>query len=180
MFRGFVSVDWGFIYSTTDYTPMHVRRERITGQLSKVVLALQDYSIHIWKSRNGILHEAGSQGLESVHASLNDDICQMYGIQENLAPIIQSYFSILLGHRLRTSPRQRQRWLQLVQLATAHSSAQGSWQAIVPSYFPHVHSTGTRIPVPETMSVCFPTLLVPSHQVSIKSYLTSRVMSSSM
>ena len=31
MFRGFVSVDWRFIYSTTDYTPMHVRRERITG-----------------------------------------------------------------------------------------------------------------------------------------------------
>ena len=106
----------------------------------------------------------------------------MYGIRENLAPIIQSYFSIPLENRLRTtSPRQRQRgWLQLVQMATAHSSAQGSRQAIAPSYFPHVHPTGTRIPVTETTSACTPTLLVPSHQVSITSYLTSRVTSSSM
>jgi hypothetical protein len=31
-----------------------------------------------------VLHEAGSQGLASVHASLNADICQLYQFEPHL------------------------------------------------------------------------------------------------
>ena len=122
-----------------------------------------------------MLHEAGSQGLESVHTSLNADICQLYAIRETFAPIIQSYFTIPLEDRLRSSPRQR--WLTLAQLVTAHSSARGLRQAIVPSYFPRVQSTETRTlsTVAGTSSTSISTLLVPLHQASIKSFLTSHV-----
>jgi hypothetical protein len=177
LFRGFVSIEWGRIYSVTDHTPVEDRSEREKGQISPIIMALQDFSIHIWKSRNTVLHEAGSQGLESVHASLNADICQLYAIRDTFAPIIQSYFIISLEDRLRTSPRQRQRWLTLTQLATAHSSAKGSRQAIVPSYFPHARPTETRTPatVPDISSASISKLLVPPHQISITSFLTSHV-----
>ena len=171
LFRGFVSVDWGHIYPVTDHTPVEERRERAKSQISSIIMALQDFSIHIWKSRNIVLHEAGSQGLASVHASLNADICQLYAIRATFAPIIQSYFTTSLEDRIRTSPRQRQRWLTLTQLATAHSSARGSRQAIVPS----PTETRTQTNGPDISSVSISKLLVPPHQISIKSFLTSHV-----
>ena len=136
LLRGFVSRDWGdFYHQTGDTTALEVRHSRDITALAQATLAFQNFTLSIWKGRNTALHAAGSQGLDSVHAKLNLDITQMYNIQDTLSPFLQSYFVVPLENRFFQSPCQRSRWLQLAQLATAHSSALGSRQALVTTYF---------------------------------------------
>ena len=137
VFRGFVSLDWGDFYSQDDDTPLDIRKTQAEKSLANVVLAAQNYTLAIWKSRNAVLHEANSIGADVVHASLNQAITQLYGIRSTLSPILQSYFHMPLEDRLRRSPRQRKRWLRLAQLASSHSSASGSRQQLLSTYYPH-------------------------------------------
>ena len=114
LFRGFVSQAWGHIYAAGDTTSVSERHTRATSHTTPAVMAIQDYAIAIWQHRNSVLHEVGSHGMASIHATLNHSIVQIYGLKETFAPIIQSYFVLPLEDRLRTSPRQRARWLTLV------------------------------------------------------------------
>ena len=91
-------------------------------EVARMIAALQDFTISVWHHRNNVLHETGSLGREALHATLNHNITQMYHLQSSFASIVQSYFDMSLKDRLRRSPRQRSRWLQLVQLATTHST----------------------------------------------------------
>ena len=140
-FRGFVSLDWGKIYPVPPIAPITPDEEcRITSDktLTAVIGAVQDYTIAIWKSRNAVLHEAGSDSLDIANAALNDSITQLYSLQSTLSPLLQSYFKIPLEDLLRRSPRQRKRWLRLARLATSHSSAMGTRQQLLSTYFPYV------------------------------------------
>ena len=141
LFRGYVSQEWGHIYAASDTTPLSERHTRATSHTSPAVMAIQDYAIAIWQHRNSILHEAGSPGMASIHTTLNHSIVQIYGLQKTFTPIIQSYFKLSLEDRLCTSPRQRARWLMLVQLATSHALARGSRQALVSHYFAYTRRT---------------------------------------
>ena len=135
LFRGFVSKEWGCIHSDSDTTPLEQRASMAKKNLSVTIKAVQDYTITIRQGRNLALHEAGSNGQASVHATLNESITRMYGLQETFSPILQSYFNLPLEDRLRKPPRHRARWLTLAQLATSHSSSQGARQALVSRYF---------------------------------------------
>jgi hypothetical protein len=160
LFRAFVSQEWGHIYATSDMTPLSERHTRATSYTSPAVMAVQDYAISIWQHRNSVLHEAGSQGMASIHAKRNHSIVQIYGLRATFTSIIQSYFVLSLEDRSRTSPRQRERWLTLVQLATSHASARGSRQALVSHYFADSTDSGTHsatTAAPEPARPSFPT-----------------------
>jgi hypothetical protein len=147
--------------------PPEVRRTRSISLVSKYI------TLFLWKSRNDVLHEAGSEGLASVHATLNHHISQMYAIRNTFSPrILRSYFQNPLEGRLKGNPRQRARWLQLAQIATSHSSAAGSQQTLLSHFFQHAPSatggstTGT---VPHGTVPEIPAIL---QQVPITSFLT--------
>jgi hypothetical protein len=170
-FRGFVSIDWGHIYSMSHITrsTLDERSTHANKLLSEVICAAQDYTLAIWKSRNSVLHEVGSDSLAIVHAALNNSISQLYSLKSTLSPILQSYFTLPLEDRLRQSPRQRQRWLRLARLATSHSSSRGTRQQLLPTYFPYA------IPLSGELSVSLSTLGGPSaspllRQLPITSY----------
>ena len=174
IFRGFLSMEWGQIYIAEDKTPPEVRRTRSITLVSKYILAFQNYTLFLWQSRNDVLHEAGSEGLASVHATLNHDISQMYALRDTFSPILRSYFQKPLEERLKGTPRQRARWLQLAQIATSHSSAAGSRQTMLPHFFQHapsntgVATTGTH---PQGTVPKIPAIL---QQVPITSFITPR------
>jgi hypothetical protein len=172
-FRGFVSLDWGHIYSVETLVPTTPDDRRIQSDktLVAVIGAVQDYTIAIWKSRNAVLHEAGSDSLNIVHAALNASITQLYSLQPTLSPILQSYFTMPLENLLRRSPRQRKRWLRLARLATSHSSAMGTRQQLLSTYFPYapsMHEDSAVSPVPGEG----PTLPSMSKQRSITSFFS--------
>ena len=58
-----------------------------------------------------------------------------YCIKETLHSRMQSYFAKSLEARLRSTQRQRSRWLQLVQLAASHPSTAGPRQTMHPQFF---------------------------------------------
>jgi hypothetical protein len=170
-FRGFVSIDWEHISSMSHITlsTLDERSTHADKLLSEVISAAQDYTLAIWKSRNSVLHEVGSDSLAIVHAALNKSISQLYSLKSSLSPILQSYFTLPLEDRLRQSPRQRQRWLRLAHLATSHSSSRGTRQQFLPTYFPYAKS------LPGELSVSLSTLGGPSaspllRQLPITSY----------
>lgn len=74
-------------------TPPEARRTSAISLVSRLIKALQDYTLFPWKSCNDVLHEAGSDGLASVHVSLNHDISQMYSIHDTFSPNLRSYFT---------------------------------------------------------------------------------------
>ena len=79
IFDGFVSVRLGHIYTTAvDSSPPEGRRTHVISLVSKLIKTLQDYTPFI-------LHRTGTEGLAAVHASLNNDITQMYAMQETLS-----------------------------------------------------------------------------------------------
>ncbi|KAI2509183.1 hypothetical protein MHU86_5193 [Fragilaria crotonensis] len=111
-FRGFVSLDWGAIASRTELNRLTPddRYAQSEKTLTAVITAVQEYSLAIWKrSRNDVLHEAGSDSLSIVHAALNHSITQLYLLRSTFSSILQSYFTVPLAARLRQSPRQRTR-----------------------------------------------------------------------
>ena len=113
-FRGFVSLDWVLIqYPRTEIHRLtsNDRRSQPNKTVTTVISAVHDYTVAIWKSRNEVLYESGSDSLTSVHAALNYSIPQLYSLQTTFSPILQSYFTMPLEERLRRSPRQRQHWL---------------------------------------------------------------------
>ena len=128
----------------------------------------------LWKSRNDVLHEAGSDGLAPVHASLNHDISQMYALCDTFSPILQSYFSKPLKERLKGTPQQRARWLQLAQIATSHSSAAGSRQTMVSHFFKHAPSTTSASPTGTVPHGTVPEIPALLQQVPLTSFLTPR------
>ena len=174
IFRGFISIEWGHIYTAEDKTPPEMRRTRSVSLVSKYIKAFQDYTLFLWKSRNDVLHEAGSDGLSSVHASLNHDISQMYALRDTFSPILQSYFRKPLEDRLKGTPRQRARWLQLAQIATSHSSAAGSRQTMVSHFFKHAPSTTGASPTGTVPHGTVPEIPAILQQVPITSFLTPR------
>ena len=146
LFRGFLSLAWVQLHMETDRsTSVDDSVKAMQGQPSKMITALQDYTISIWQGsrRNEVLHEAGSHGQESLHAKMNHDITQLYSLRDSYSPVIQSYFALPLEERLRQTPRQRSRWLKLAQLATSHSSASGSRQALVSHYYAFAENSTT-------------------------------------
>jgi hypothetical protein len=168
-FRGFVSSDWGLIRPKADRISVDAHLIQSEKTLAAVIMAVQDYSLAIWKSRNAVLHESGS---DIVHAALNHSISQLYLLQPTFSPILQSYFTLPLEDRLRRSPRQRKRWLRLARLATSHSSGTGTRQQLLSTYFPHVHSTHADSTVSISPAECHtvPTIL---QQRSIPSYFSA-------
>ena len=146
-FRGFVSVEWGNVYASPDILQPTDRRTQSAKLHKDLIMAVQDYAIAIWQSRNDVLHEAGSDSLAIVHASLNHSISQLYSLQFTFSPILQSYFTLSLEDQLRRSPRQRKRWLRLARLATSHASATGTRQQLLSTYFPHAPSAQVNPPV---------------------------------
>ena len=90
IFRGFVSLEWSNFYAATDFTPPEARRTRAISLLPKFVKGFQDYTLFLWKCRNDVLHEAGSDGIETVHATLSHDITQMYSLKDTLHSQLQS------------------------------------------------------------------------------------------
>ena len=170
-FCGFVSLEWGNIYSMSHITRSTLDERSIQAQtlLAAVIMAVQDYTLAIWKSRNSILHEDGSDSQAIVHAALNNSISQLYSLKSTFSPILQSYFTLPLEDRLRQSPRQRKRWLRLARLATSHSSSRGTRQQFLPTYFPYA------TPLSGEPSAPLPTLAGHSvlpllHQLPITSY----------
>lgn len=116
------------------------RPVRTVGEdINHNITAVQDYSMAIWRSRNDLLHASNPDSLAIVHASLNTaSISQLYSVSSTLSSILQrSYFTLPLEDRLRQSPRQRKRWLRLARLATSHSSANGTRQQLLSTYYPH-------------------------------------------
>ncbi|KAI2489686.1 hypothetical protein MHU86_24895 [Fragilaria crotonensis] len=165
-FRGFVSLDWGHIYSLTNATRLTLDANQVqaTKTLTTVVMAVQGYSLAIWKSRNAVLHEAGSDSLAIVHAALNHSITQLYSLQHTFSPILQSYFTLPLVNRLSQAPRQRKRWLRLARLATSHASSKGTRQQLLSTYFQYNGSTqptapDASCPLPTSTILAVPTIL---------------------
>ena len=161
-----------------DLTPPEARRTRAVSLLSTFIKGFQDYTLFLWKRRNDVLHEAGSDGIATVHATLNHDITQMYSLKDTLHSQLQCYFATPLEARLRSTPRQRSRWLQLVQLASSHPSATGPRQTTRPIFF-HVDSDPST-DVPRTGTVIHRTVsIVPAimRQVPITSFVTPRTAS---
>lgn len=175
LFRGFVSLAWGLMYPTADIRRMnqHDRRCQSKKTLTKVISAVQDYTLAIWKSRNEVLHECGSDSLLIVHAALNHSISQLYALQHTFSPILQSYFTLPLETRLRQSPRQRQRWLRLARLATSHSSAQGARQQLLSTYFPYAQLQHEAPSGPALLPSDQPSVPHLLQQSSITSYYRS-------
>ena len=175
--RGFVSIDWGLIYKDTDTTPPDNRRSQSVRLLPKYVKAFQNYALFLWKSCNDILHEAGSDGLAAVHASLNHDITQLYSIRATFNSNMQSYFAKPLDVRLRSTPRQRSHWLQLVGLASSHPTTTGPRQTVMMNFF-QVHSEcRTDTPrfgtdTPRIGAVTHTTVPAVLQQVPLTHYLT--------
>ncbi len=135
-------------------------------------MAAQDYTLAIWKSRNEVLHESGSDSLTIVHAALNHSISQLYSLQSTFSPILQSYFTTPLEEKLRQSPRKRQRWLRLARLATSHSSAIGKRQQLLSTYFPYASATHEASPAPALLPVC-PHVPSTMQQLPITPYFRS-------
>ena len=134
------------------------RHHAVIKQFSPIITALQNYTISIWQSRNTVLHETGSYGQAALHAQLNLSITQFYGLRDTFSPILQSYFTTPLEIRLRSSPRQRARWLTLVKLASSHASSQGSRQTLVSHYFAYATpADGNRNPTVRGPPVTGPT-----------------------
>ena len=169
LFRGFVSNEWATVYPTPDLLTTDERRERSDKQLKATIRALQDYSLAIWQSRNAVLHEATSASQAIVHASLNHAISQLYSLQSTFSPILQSYFTVPLEVRLCRSPRLRKRWLRLARLATSHSTASGTKQQILSTYFPYASSRCNTNPASFSPATSLP-LPPNSIQPSITSF----------
>ncbi len=106
-------MQWGLIAALKDAS--NNLREGCIAQahshLSVVIRALQDYSLAIWKSRNGVLHDKTALGHKILQAQLHHNITLLYALRDTFSPILQSYFSMPLADRLMRSPRQKQRWL---------------------------------------------------------------------
>ena len=174
--QGFVSIDWGLIYKDADTTPPDKRRSQAVRLLSNYVKVFQNYTLFLWESRNNVLHEAGSDGLAAVHASFNHDITQMYSIRATFNSNMQSNFAKPIKARLQSIPRQRSRWLQLVQLALSHPTTAGPRQRTVLMNFFQVDSE-CRTDTPRAGTVTHTTVpAVPSilQQVPLTHYLTPR------
>jgi hypothetical protein len=175
LFRGFVSIDWGHIYHASDliFLTPEDRRIRADKTLTEVIMAVHDYSLLIWKSRNAVLHEVGSDSLNIVHAALNHSISQLYSLKSTFSPIIQSYFTMPLEDLLRRSPRQRKRWLRLARLATSHSSATGTKQQLLSTYFPYAFTMpDDTVVLPSTESSLSTTPKI-SRQLPITTYFAA-------
>lgn len=140
LFRGFLSRELATVLVKTTATTSDARRSQSITMASATIMAIQDYTLAIWGSRNEVLHEADSESLDIVHAALNDPISQLYSLQTSFSPLLQSYFTLPLEARLKLPPRQRQRWLRLARLATSLSSATGTRQQLLSTYFPHVNA----------------------------------------
>ena len=123
--------------SQEDSTPPAERLTRATNYLATVVRVIQDYSLALWSCRNAALHDQNTSSLAIVQATLNQEITQLYELQDSFSPILQSYFHLPLESRLTKSSRHKQRWLQLTRLATSHASAKGSRQQVISTYFPY-------------------------------------------
>jgi hypothetical protein len=54
LFRGYVSLDWGQVYSPSDTTSPAQRHTSTVKQLSIMVRAAQDYAIFLWESRSSV------------------------------------------------------------------------------------------------------------------------------
>jgi hypothetical protein len=161
LFRGFLSLELGMILVTPTATTAEARRNQSIKMTSEIIMAVQDYTLAIWRSRNEVLHEAGSDSLDIVHAALNQSISQLYSLQSSFSPMLQSYFTLPLAARLKPPPRQRKRWLRLARLATSHSSATGTRQQLLSTYFPYaalpnLDTAGSvippRAPMPQLLS----------------------------
>jgi hypothetical protein len=175
-FRGFISVEWGNIVTRLDNTSMDDRRSRATRSLATVIKSVQLYSHALWTGRNSVLHEHSESSLAIVHASLNHSISQLYSLQSSFSAILQSYFRLPLEDRLRQSPRQRQRWLRLVRIATSPATSAGQNQQLISMYFPH--SGNHLIEHPSSSLECPETQLVEPRatiQTSIQSHFPSLV-----
>ena len=172
--RGFVGIDWGLLYKDTDTTPPDEQRTQAVQLLSKYVKAFQNYTLFLWKSRNDVLHEAGSDGLATVHASLNHDITQMYSIRATLNANMQSYFAKPLDVRLRSTPRQRLRWLQLVRLASSNPTTFGPRQTMIMNFFQVESECRTNTPSTGTVTnLTVPAVPSIPQQVPLTRYLVS-------
>ncbi len=139
-FRGFVAKEWGIAGTSTGaVTTLAVdeQRELSRETLMTYIAAAQTYTLHLWISRNAVLHEAGSASLDIEHATLNNSITQLYILRSIFSAIVQSYFTVPLEDRLKQSPRQRKQWLLLARLATSHSSVRGSRQQDISTYYPY-------------------------------------------
>ena len=145
-FRGFISIKWGNIVTRLDSTSLDDRRSRATRSLTKAISSVQIYSYALWTGRNAVLHEASESSMAIVHASLNHSISQLYSLQSSFSAILQSYFRLPLADRLRQSPRQRQRWLRLVKLATSHATSAGQNQQLISLYFPYFDAQQSEHP----------------------------------
>ena len=170
-FRGFVSSDWGRVHPPIDILTLEDRRIKSDKFRKDLIKADQDYVILIWHSRNDVLHEVGSESLAIVHAaSLNHSISQLYSLQSTFSPILQSYFTLPLADWLRRSPRQRKRWLQLARLATSHSSATGTTQQLLTTYFPHAPTLQVESSPSRTHLIVHPPVPPLRQQSSIQNF----------
>ena len=159
-FRGFLSLDWGYICSPTDTTPPTERYFRATNLVAKFIKAIQDYSLALWASRNAALHDNSVQSKAITQAPLKQDIEKLYDLRLTFSPILQSYFSLPLEDRLRRPSRHKQRWLHLARLATSHASAKGNRQQVISTYFPYAPRAEVSLldPVPPAP---VPTVVLP-------------------
>ncbi len=179
LFRGFISIEWGNIVSLLDANSLEDCRAQALRSLATTVKSVQAYSHALWTGRNAVLHEHNESSLAIVHASLNQSIAQLYSLQSSFSAILQSYFRLPLNNRLRQSPRQRQRWLRLVRLATLHSTLSGQNQQLISLYFPYLEATLTeRTPgppvCPNTHELTMPTPMPRLRsQPSIRSHFSS-------
>ena len=160
-FRGFLSLDWGYICSPTDTTPPAARYTRATKYVATVIQAIQNYSLALWTSRNEALHANSPDTNAIAHALLHQDITQLYEIRDTFSPILQSYFSLPLEDRLQRPIRHQQRWLHLARLATSHASARGAKQQVISTYFPYAPATQQSSPVLSPPSTVTPSRAVP-------------------
>jgi hypothetical protein len=176
LFRGFVSLEWGNIHWSTA-TPLTAEEQRTRSEkaLLPLIGAIQDYTIAIWRSRNSVLHEAGSDSRDIVHAAVNQSITQLYNLQSTYSNILRSYFTMPLEELLRRSPRQRKRWLQLARLATSHSSLKGSRQQLISTYFPYAPTVREESFVVDSTDEVTTQPASPQEPLSIPTTITANV-----
>ena len=179
LFRGFVSSAWGQVHAQDASILSEDRRSLVIPRLAIIIRALQDYSLALWTGRNMILHEHSVHSQSIVHSTLNYEITQIYNLRDSLSDHLRSYFSLPLDARLRQSPRQKQRWLRLVRLASSHASSTGSRQQLISLYFPYVETaTHSYHPPSLEMSISSTTASTSSpptpvrQQATIPSYFT--------
>lgn len=60
--------------------------------LAAVIMAVQEYILAIWKSRNSVLHKAGLDSLAIVHAAVNNLISELNSLESKFP--LQNYFTI--------------------------------------------------------------------------------------